>query len=274
MNGYSTTISPDTHPDRMERLAIYTCITGKYDHLIQSAAFVPWCDFIFFVPKGVSHPGRDGMWSFAEFECDHTDPVTVSRYAKMHPDELLPGYDFSLWIDGNIGIVSEEFFDILKSLVDGDVELACVPHPLRDCAYEEAAACVRGGKSTLRPMLAAVRHLSDSGLPRHAGLIETGVLFRKHSSPAVIALDRMWWDHFLHCDRRDQIALPLCLRETGMTPERLLPEGQGIRTSPLLSYVYHDRAEDSRFLQKKWRGFKRSVSNRIMDIRLRCLQFP
>ncbi len=249
----------------MEKVAVYTCITGGYDRLIQPAGIVSWCDFICFVPKGVRHPDSDGVWKIVEFECGAGGAAAVSRYPKMHPDELLPDHAYSLWLDGNVGIASADFYGVLSSLVGRDVLFAGVPHPSRDCAYEEAAACVRGGKSTLRPMLKAVRFLSASGLPRHAGLNENNMVFRKHADPSVIALDRRWWDLYLLFGR-DQPVLPLCLREAGIASVQLLPDGENARDSRLMTYVYHDRQEDGRFFPRKWRGLKRYVSSRIMDL--------
>ena len=255
----------------MKKLAIYTCITGGYDPLIQPVDVVPWCDFICFVPEGEERKGSDGVWQLRSFSGFHGSPAAMSRYPKMHPTELLPEYEYSLWIDGNVGIASAGFYDVLAGLMDKGVLYAGIPHPGRDCAYEEAAACVRGGKSGLRPMLAAVGTLSAAGLPRHAGLWENNVILRRHSDSAVAALDRRWWELYLGCGR-DQLVLPLCLREAGIIPVPLLPSGESARNSAFLSYRYHDRPEDGRFFHKKWRGLGRSLSNLVMSLRLRSVR--
>lgn len=252
----------------MDRLVIYTCITGGYDTLLQPAAPPDWCDFVCLVPEGDRPEGKDGVWTVRRFDCGADSPAAASRYPKMHPHEFFPEYEYSLWTDGNVGIADAAFYDLLRPLMERKVLYAGVRHPLRDCAYDEAYACLSGGKSSLRPMLASVNLLAASGLPRHAGLLENNVIFRSHRDPSVISLDERWWKLYYGCSRRDQMFLSLCLRDAGITPELIFPDGECARTSPLLQCISHDRPEDGRFWPKKWRGLKRALSRLLLGLRL------
>ena len=99
----------------MKKIAIYTCITGTYDRLIQPAAPPDGLDFICFCDRpdrdrsDNDRPdrGRDGQWQLRplpEEACG--DARERSRYPKFLPHRLLADYDFSVWMDANVGIVS------------------------------------------------------------------------------------------------------------------------------------------------------------------------
>ena len=77
----------------MQKIAIYTCITGGYDTLRQPAPAPDGFDFICFRGKGEKSAEREGAWEIRELSCGGATPTLASRYAKTHPHELLPEYD-------------------------------------------------------------------------------------------------------------------------------------------------------------------------------------
>ena len=255
----------------MKKLVIYTCVTGAYDAVPQPGAVDSRCDYVCFVPSGDVRPEVGEAWQVREFDCPPLSAVLRSRYPKLHPADLLQDYECSLWMDANVSIADAAFYDLVFSLVESGSVWSGIVHPERDCAYDEALACLRGGKSSLRPMLRAVNFLRRRGLPRHAGLWENNVILRRHAEPSVVQADRLWWDLLVSVAPRDQILLPLCLRDAGLVPAPLFGRDFSARNTPLLSYLYHDRPEDQSFMKKKIRGLRRFLSVRILSARLRKL---
>ena len=122
----------------MSKYVIYTCIVGGYDELLQPAVTDPDFDFVCFVGRGEKTADRIGAWAVREFDCGLEDLRIVSRYPKMHPHVLLPEYEASVWIDGNVRIMDGTIFEAVRArMADGSV-YAGVRHPSRDCLYAEA----------------------------------------------------------------------------------------------------------------------------------------
>lgn len=222
-----------------ERLAIYTCIIGGYDELLQPGVVDPDFDYICFVGNGEKKAERIGVWQIRELDLAIDDPALLSRYPKMHPHILLEDYDASLWIDGNIEIVDGSIYKALRTKLAAGVKYSGVAHPSRDCVYDEAYMCRNMGYisnfKTLRVWAFYLLH----GISRHSGLMENNIIFRRHNDPDIVALDSLWWEKILNFCRRDQLSLMWCLAKCGIRRDYLLPKGQSSRNYPGLRYLRH-----------------------------------
>ncbi|MCQ2168260.1 MAG: DUF616 domain-containing protein [Bacteroidales bacterium] len=221
------------------RIAIYTCIIGGYDILRQPASVQEGFDFICFVGKGETHPDMDGVWQIRELPFSFGDAALDSRYPKMHPHELLPEYECSVWVDGNIEICDSTLFRAAVIKQSAGVKFSGVSHPSRDCVYEEARKC-RDMKYFSYLQLARIwAFLAMHRFPRHYGMYEANLMFRRHNDPDIIRFDEMWWQKVLHFCRRDQMTQMWCLRECGIRRDYLLPQGQSTRNNPGFRYNLH-----------------------------------
>lgn len=224
----------------MDKIVIYTCIIGGYDALLQPLEVREGFDYVCFVGYD-EDAGREGVWEKRPLPLTTGDKALDSRYPKMHPHELLPGYDCSLWIDGNILLKGPALYDAALAAAEAGTLYAGVSHPQRDCMYEEAVKC-RDMRYIGYPKLARIiLEYLFCGIKRHSGLLENNIIFRRHNDPAVVRLDEMWWSKVLHFCRRDQLSLMLCLRECGIEPSFLLPRGVNSRNCPGLEYRLHTK---------------------------------
>ncbi|MBR6346079.1 MAG: DUF616 domain-containing protein [Bacteroidales bacterium] len=232
----------------MNRTVVYTCITGGFDALPEVRAVREGVDFICFsdaaLPEG-------SPWQYRKLAVDGLPPRLAARYHKLNPHLLFPEYERSVWLDGNVGIASDEFYDI----IDTPALFAGLEHPLRDDVYEEAYACLRGERETFCRLLRAVRFLRAEGFPPHSGLLETNVLLRQHNSPEVIRVDELWWDMVRTLSERDQLSIMYCLREEGLRPELLLGSGLCARNHPSFIYTVHDKTPRRPLLRRKLHYF-------------------
>ncbi len=225
----------------MEKVAVYTCIIGGYDALIQPAAVEEGFDFICFVGKGEKTQDREGVWEIRELPYEGRTKTLTARYAKTHPHELFPEYECSLWIDGNISIESDAIYGIIREKVESGVEFSGVQHPTRDCIYAEAEKC--RDMRYISYLKLAQLHLIYlfSGIHRHAGLMETNLILRKHNSERIVHFDNLWWEKVLNLCRRDQLSQMLVLHKCGLEVDYLLPEGQSTRNHPGFKYLPHSK---------------------------------
>ena len=223
----------------MDRIAIYTCIIGGYDELQQPRVLEEGFDFICYVGKGEKTQERIGVWEIREIPESLGEPALDARWPKMNPHLLLPEYECSVWIDGNIALLDGTLFRAAHIKAAAGVKYSGVTHPDRDCTYAEARKCFDMKYLTAFGLLRVWLFLALHGLPRHAGLNENNIIFRRHCDPDVVALDELWWDRVLHLCRRDQLSLMWCLRRCGIPRDYLLPPGQNARNHPGFRYLLH-----------------------------------
>ena len=222
-----------------EKIAVYTCIIGAYDDLQQPRVLEAGFDFICFVGYGEKHPARDGAWEIRELPQTLGVATLDARWAKMHPHVLLPDYDCSVWIDGNIAMLDGSLYQAARGKAASDVQYSGVPHPVRDCTYAEARKCFDMKYLTAWGLLRVWAFLALHGMRRHAGLMENNLIYRRHGDPEVVALDELWWNHILRLSRRDQLSLMWCLRKTGIAWDDTLLGGRNTRNHPGFKYLLH-----------------------------------
>ena len=217
------------------RKVIYTCLTGGYDRLEQPAAVDPSYDYVCFTDT----EGQDGVWQLRKIPSDSPDPVSRSRYPKILPHKVLTDYDCSVYLDANIRIMSAEFYAIVDGLIADEITFAQVEHPDRDCVYDELRYCYLKDKVDTRTAFRLYRKWTGEGLPRHAGLYENNLIFRRHNITEARALDEAWWKGWESGVHRDQLCLmPIFLRHN-IHPALLLGKGLNARNVPFLKYTLH-----------------------------------
>lgn len=230
----------------MKRLIVYTCVTGGYDSVSAPSVIPEWADYVCFgsgtAPRGL-------------------DRIQAARYHKLNPHIVLPeGYEYSLWIDGNIDILSMDFFEKLKSLMDEGALYAGIHHPQRDDVFDESVRILRNGRESFGRLLKVTRFLKKEGMPRHWGLDETNVILRRHQDPAVISFDELWWEMLLRWTSRDQMTQSYCLWKTGLPHTHLLPEGESAQDSPWFRYTFHgSKYVKDKSIKGRWKDAARAA---------------
>lgn len=239
----------------MKRLVIYTCITGAYEELKDPLSVDGSVDYVCFTDNEELCGSVRGVWKFLPVPFIGRTPAETSRYCKLRPHLLFPEYEYSLWMDGNVTIADSGLYSRLNEMMDGGVLAAGLKHGSRDDIYDEAYRILYGRRERLLPVMKTVKFLRRSGMPRHFGLYENNVIFRRHSSPEVVAFDEMWWNMFLRLCGRDQLSHTFCLWKTGLKYDLLLPDGANARNHPYFRYFEHR----SKYLKDK------SLKGRMKD---------
>lgn len=133
-------------------------------------------------------------------------PMLRSRYVKCLPpvDD-----DVTLWVDGSLTLHPGYVQRCLAAL--GNAEWALMPHPWRDCIYDELGVCLGLPKYPPEQMRAQCDRFRSEGHPEHWGLFACTAMTRRHT-PRVQALCEAWWWENLHGSWMDQLSLPPLLR--------------------------------------------------------------
>lgn len=188
----------------MNKVVVYTCITGGYDSLKQPKVVSANVDYICFTDR---FSGMLGAWKFIPIpdELKWLSNVKKQRVVKICPHRYLNQYDISVWVDGNIEITG----DINKFIDQYDLEK--IPfytrvHPVRDCIYDEAQTCKSLGKDSVKKIDEQVKRYESEGYPKHIGMVETCIILRKHNDPKCIEICNAWATELLLNSHRDQLS--------------------------------------------------------------------
>lgn len=210
----------DYKSQRQAKFVIYTAISGVYDDLIQHTYVSKDADYICYTDQPIVHPG---IWQIRPLERRHLDRVRSAKYYKMFPNELFPAVQFSVWMDGNIDVLTNQLEQRVATLMASNTYISANVHFERICAYEEALVCCRLQLDDLAVISNQLKRLSEKGFPRDYGLFEMNMIVRQHHHPQIIALMNSWWDMVVRYSKRDQISFTYVLHQHQMTCEKLFP---------------------------------------------------
>lgn len=154
---------------------------------------------------------KSDVWEIRLIPDLFTDKRRTSRMPKILPHLFLPDATYSLYVDGNI--ISKV---PLQKMIDewlNETDIAFFKHPTRDCYFEEAKECIRLGLDDKEIITQQMIRYKD--IPRHLGLYQGGVIFRKHTD-RVRQFNECWWAEYCTGAKRDQLSLPIAKEKTGI----------------------------------------------------------
>ncbi|UPR28433.1 hypothetical protein IS519_09410 [Vibrio crassostreae] len=190
---------------------VYTAVTGCYDDLrsvvnpCSSIDYVCFTDYAFSgcIPK---------PWIHVRLPPTDLSNKSLARFCKLNPDYLLPGYEESLWIDGNIGVTGNliELFNSLKPY-----KVAAYDHWWRDKTEQEFFACARHGFDWAWQLKSQSRRYYLDGYTSD-NFYENNVVYRKHMLSDVISMHRIWWNEYVQAGKRDQYSFTYSAFKVGI----------------------------------------------------------
>lgn len=219
------------------RIAVYTCITGGYDALYEPLFKPENIDYYavtdFDIPK-------ESLWKRIDIrDFDAVKGLSdkeINRFFKMHPDLLFPGFEYSVYVDGNIRIITD-FSEHINRL--SELGFSTFRHAKRRCVYEEIDACLSQQKATATSLEQYRTHLLEMDFPENYGLAVCSVIARRHHDPQVKKIMEEWWQSYMKYVERDQVVLPEVLRKNGIGFDRITTLGGNIDTEKSFSIQKH-----------------------------------
>lgn len=186
------------------KIVCYTCITNGYDNLAQPYVIGQNIDYVCFTDNMNI---ANGIWKLMSIpnELKYLNAIKKQRIIKICPHRYLKDYDISIWVDGNIQIKD----DLNKFVAQYDLNenfLYTRIHPSRNCIYDEAEACVKMNKDTNLNIQQQIQKYRADGYPAHIGMVETGILLRKHNDIKCQLLCNDWATELLKYSHRDQLS--------------------------------------------------------------------
>src|SRR6056300_1141544 len=197
------------------KIAIYTSIFGGYDDLIDHQYQMDGVDYICFTDRDL----ESETWKVIKSTPIYNEPNRNAKKYKILPHRYLKDYDYSIWIDGNIKVISD-----IRALCNGD-SYKVYDHmqvfDKRNCIYDEAQAILNFGKiNSERTPERGIKNWKDNpklitnqvnrysleGYPKNNGLATNPIIIRNHHNLDVIKNMEDWWLEIKHNSKRDQLS--------------------------------------------------------------------
>lgn len=223
-----------------ERIAVYTCIFGKYDLIDEPYIHPNNIDYYIITDQPVPETS-----AWRQVELDTYDSilrgrsnVEKNRWFKMHPHEVFSGYRYSVYVDGNVTPITD-FTELVNRI--GRIGVAMFWHSYNNCVYQEAYYNKYSVKKVDNEELE--RHISflrAQGMPEDFGMTTCNVIARDHFNPTCKKLMDDWWQEFMtHC-RRDQISFPYVVWKNGLAMDDIAKLGVDVWNTDCLIVNNHE----------------------------------
>lgn len=199
-----------------KKIAIYTCVTGGYDDIQVPLVNFDNVDYILFTDDKDKYDKYSSSFIIKQLpkEILEKGSILANRYSKFHPSELLKGYDYAIYIDGNTRVLSDVRWMINNC--SNKTGIAMYRHSERDSIYDEAEVCKLLNKGNKEYIDKQIIKYKKEGFPDNFGMNEANVIVTNLNNPKSKELLDLWWNELVDSkSMRDQLAWPYVLWKNG-----------------------------------------------------------
>ena len=237
---------------------VYSAIVGDYDSIVQPLVLAEEFDYILF--SNDIHESHIGVWQIRKIPYYNKDNIRIARWVKTHPYTLLQDYKYSIWIDSNVIIKSEEVYKHTDNLFNQGVLISSMAHYERTCIYEECLEVAVKKRDSLHKILPEYLFLKHHQYPYMNGLCETNFVFRNHQDPKIQKLCEDWWKMIDKFSRRDQLSFNYVIWANKLSLDLFLGKMYCTRNHPFFECHLH---KDLMYEYKTWLRFLEPTAKKI-----------
>lgn len=212
------------------RIAVYSCIVGKYDQFIDPVYCEDGVDYYMFTDQELP---VDSSWKKIDIsswdDYKQLTPSILNRKLKILQNNLLLKYDYTIYVDGNVEIVAGVSPIIARMRNFG---FGVHFHRSRDCIVDEVVSVKHLKGLTGKEMNKQIEDYLSDGYPRHNGLFENSILVRDNRNDRIQDLMKNWWNEYNKYQTRDQLSLPYVIWKTGFDTKEILILGNDVKMNP------------------------------------------
>ena len=189
--------------ENMNKICVYTCITGNYDNLIEINNIEEGIDYICYTNNKEI---KSKTWKVEYIQDDNLTNVQLARKIKILGTPKLAKYDVVVWIDGRI-YFEKSIKDFIKEYVDlKNYDLVGFKHFCRNSINNEMIANYEIEKIDITGLNKLDKFYKKEKFPDNCGLIETTLLFRNFNNTKLNKAMQDWFNMILEYSYRDQLS--------------------------------------------------------------------
>lgn len=197
----------------MNKICVYTVITGNYDNLKDLQYIEDGVDYICYTNNKQL---ESKIWNIRYINDNTLTNIELSRKIKILGTDELKKYDKTIYIDGNFTIVSS-IKKLLEEKVDFDkYSFVGFKHSVRNSINEEMLACLIHNKENIENISKLYKFYEQEKFPDNYGLIEASILIRNFNNDKLNECMKLWFDMFLKYAHRDQLSFQYAAWKTGL----------------------------------------------------------
>ncbi len=232
-------LSSEEVPSYQPRIAVYTCITGQYDKEILEPLIKPNNIDYYLYTDNIDLKTNEWILRKLPANINDLDNILKNRYIKMHPHELFPEYDYSIYIDGNVEVISN--LTDMTYAMKNNTGICMHMHQFRDCIYDEIEVCRIRKKGNYKKMKLQVERYQRAGFPRHFGMLEATIIVTDLKNEKSRTLYDEWWKEFINSESyRDQISLQYIIWKNGLKISDFGSLGKNLYRNPKFRINIHE----------------------------------
>ena len=201
-------------PKDSRKVIIYSCMIGNYDN-VTSFKKQRGYDYILFTDQNI----KNTNWTIFPIPDEvlklNVSDIKKQRYMKIHPHKFFKNYDLSLYIDPNYEITGDLDDYLINTL--NPLDHIYIPHLQFGKGMKQAI-----DKAIEKKLddVSLLKHVMDrynqSKLLDKTGIVNAGLIIRKHHTEDCIKLMERWWEEVRDYSHVDNFAFDYAGHMTGV----------------------------------------------------------
>ena len=179
-------------PNKFKKIIVYSCLMGDYDN-VTSFNKQKGYDYVLFTDQNIINTN----WTILPIPKNvlrlKISKIKKQRYIKIHPHKFFRNYNLSIYIDANY-IIKGDLNNFLKKILN-PLDNIYIPHRKfgKDLNYEINRA--KNNKLDNNTLLNEIqKRYFDFRIAQKAGIVNAGLIVRKHHKEDCIKLMENWWE--------------------------------------------------------------------------------
>ena len=203
----------DNKKVKANKVVIYSCLIGNYDNI---SSFSKQKDFDYFLLT--EQKIENTNWTILPIpkyvENLNISNVKKQRYIKIHPHKFFKKYDLSIYIDANY-IIKGDLNDFLINTLN-PIDSIYITHLQFGKTPEKAIKTAIEKKLDKFEVLNNTLKRYDFEILNKEGIVNAGLIIRKHNKIDCIKLMKRWWKEVKKYSHVDNFSFNYAAYKTGV----------------------------------------------------------
>jgi hypothetical protein len=201
-------------PNRYKRIVVYSCLIGNYDN-VSTFKRQRGYDYILFTDQKIVNTNWTVRPIPEEVLKLNVSDVKKQRYVKIHPHKFFRNYDLSLYIDANY-IIKGDLDDFIINTMNS-IDNIYITHLQFGTDLSKGIDTAKKNKLDNSILLDEIRkRYNDLKIIKKRGIVNAGLILRKHHNPDCIKLMEKWWEEVEKYSHVDNLAFNYASYMTGV----------------------------------------------------------